>query len=241
MPDYKENRRFLLPGFFTSLNLFCGVAAILLAIQGDYTFSSWMIIIAILFDGLDGKIARWVQSETSFGLYLDSLADMVSSGIAPVVLVYKLSFDQMPWFFSWCCIVYSFSGCYRLARFIVLQHGDRSDGYIGLPIPVAGMTLASCWLFCDSLSVPMNSFLATLLMTGLSLLMVSTIPYAWPRLVWESAGKTILSVFMLAAALTLLLFTKYSLFPLIFLYILHGIGRWAVERIKASVTVHITK
>jgi CDP-diacylglycerol--serine O-phosphatidyltransferase len=236
-----ENKKFLLPDLFTSLNLSCGVAAILLAIQGDYTFSSWMIIIAILFDGLDGKIARWVQSETPFGLYLDSLADLVSSGIAPVVLVYKLTFAQMPWFFSWCCIAYSFSGSYRLARFIVLQRGNRSNGYIGLPIPVAGMTLASCWLFCDSLSVPMNVFIATLLMAGLSILMVSTIPYAWPKLVWESAGHSIMSLFMLCAAMVMLLFTKYSLFPLIFLYILHGIGRWAVEMIKASGTFDITK
>ena len=241
MQDYAETKGFILPGIFTSLNLLCGIAAILLAVQGDYVLSSWMIIIAILFDGLDGKIARWANAESAFGLYLDSLADLVSSGIAPVVLVYKVTVDQMPWFFPWCCIIYVFSGSYRLARFIAVQKGDRSHGYIGLPIPVAGMALASLWLFSDSLSIPINSVPAAILMTGLSALMISTIPFAWPRLIWKSAAQTFLSVLKLTGALALLLFTKYTLFPFIFLYILYGVARWIIGTVKSSDTVHITK
>ena len=233
MQDYAENKGFILPGIFTSLNLLGGIAAILLAVRGDYAFSSWMIIIAILFDGLDGKIARWLNRETSFGLYLDSLADLVSSGIAPVVLVYKVTFDQMPWFFSCFCIIYVFSGSYRLARFIAVQKGDRSQGYIGLPIPLAGMSLAASWLFLDALSIPVNSLLAAVLMTGLSALMISTVPYAWPRLIWKSAAQTFLSALKLTGALALVLFTKYTLFPLIFLYILYGVGRWIIVTVKS--------
>ncbi len=79
----------ILPGLFTLGNLFCGLLAVINAGKGIYITAAWWIIIAGIFDALDGKIARLTHSDSKFGIEFDSLADVVSFGIAPAVLIYS--------------------------------------------------------------------------------------------------------------------------------------------------------
>lgn len=240
MEFWNENHPFILPSLFTVLNLISGVIAIILAINAYFALSSWMIIIAVLFDGVDGKIARWTGCETEFGVHLDSLADLVSSGMAPMILIYQITFKQLPWIYTCICLIFIFAGTYRLARFNVLQKGDRSHGYIGLPIPVAGMCVATFYLFAETLLMKIDPITATLLLLFLSTLMVSTVPYAWPKLEWHQGRlKIAYSVFIIFCILGMIIYTKVAFFPCLCLYSLVGLGKWIVHTVRKKWTVHI--
>lgn len=242
MEFWKDNHTFIFPSLFTVLNLISGILSIILAINGEFLFSAWMIIIAVLFDGLDGKIARWAGCETEFGIQLDSLADLVSSGVAPMLLIYHIVFKQMFWLYTWVCLLYVFAGTYRLARFNVMQKGDRSQGYIGLPIPVSGMSVAAFCLFFDHLSISIDYLITTILFLILSVLMVSTIPYAWPKLEWHQGRlRTIGSILLLICVAGMILFTKLTLFPLLCLYTFVGFGRWIVSAVRETWEMDILK
>ena len=109
-------RRALLADFFTAINMLCGFLAILATIQKSFTTTVWLIFIAAIFDGLDGKVARKTHTDSTFGLQIDSLSDVVSFGIAPSVLVYEIHLHS----FGVIGILISFlpllSSAIRLAR-----------------------------------------------------------------------------------------------------------------------------
>ena len=81
---------YLIPNFFTSGSIFSGVFSIAYAIEGHYVLASWMIFVALLFDGLDGRMARLTRTTSSFGVEFDSLADIVSFGVAPGAILFTL-------------------------------------------------------------------------------------------------------------------------------------------------------
>ncbi|MFC1569097.1 CDP-diacylglycerol--serine O-phosphatidyltransferase [bacterium] len=242
MEFWKDNSLFILPSLFTVLNLLLGAISIFLAINEHFIFSAWMIIIAILCDGLDGKIARWANCETAFGVQLDSLADLISSGMAPIILIYQVVFKQIFWPYSWICLLFLFAGTYRLARFNIIQKGDRSQGYTGLPIPVAGMSIAAFCLFSDAFSVKIGWLTITLFMLFYSILMISTIPYSWPKLIWHQGRlKFGYSVFLLFCVTGMIIFTKYTLFPLLCFYIIIGLGKWIIETLREAWAIKLSK
>lgn len=242
MACWKKNSAFILPSLFTVLNLVSGIIAIILAINERFALSAWTIIAAVLFDGLDGKIARWTDCESEFGLQLDSLADLVSSGIAPVVLMYQWIFHPMPWPYAWICLVYVFSGTYRLARFNAIQKGDRSKGYVGLPIPVAGMVIAAFYLFSGAVSMRADWLFVTALLLVNSVLMISTIPYEWPKLEWRAGRlKIAWSLFLLVCVAAMIIITKWSLFPILCLYIILGICHYVLTFVREAWTLNFLK
>ena len=87
-----QNKRVLLPNLFTMLNMFCGFFAVIKILQQEYVTGSWLIIAASIFDALDGKIARSLNTGSKFGIEFDSLADLTSFGFAPSILVYTIYF-----------------------------------------------------------------------------------------------------------------------------------------------------
>lgn len=223
---------------FTTLNILCGTTAVILSVNRLFEPSAWFIIVAVLCDGMDGKLARWTGCESEFGMHLDSLGDLISSGIAPMVLIYSGFFRSADWTVSWICLLYVFAGAFRLARFNLIQKGDRSHGYIGLPIPVAGMTIASLFLTGEITSWFRHmQFLAFVIILGLSLLMMSTVPYDWPKLEWGRPVKIVGSAGKLILAGLIIVFTKYTLFPVLFLYIIAGTLRWGFLLIKEKLAV----
>ena len=230
------NRLFFIPSFFTFLNFFWGFFSIIEAVNGNLHRAAWFIILAVLCDGMDGKLARWTGTETLFGFELDSLGDMVSSGLAPAVLVYVGILYKVGFVGVLISFIYLFAGGYRLARFNILKAGKQSEGYIGLPIPVAAITIASLWIFRSPFGESIGVGFLIALMVFLAVLMVSTIHYSWPRLMFHMNWiKTVQSISLLSAVILMAVFPERSLFPSLCLYILLGIKGWILNLVKGKV------
>lgn len=168
------------PSAFTVMNMLCGYGSIICAEQREYALAGWFIILAAVFDTIDGFIARLTNSASEFGIELDSLSDLVSFGAAPSFLAYKFGLEQ---FGIWGAVISSAlmvgSGL-RLARFNVQLVGFSKEYFSGLPTPSQAMTLSSfvIWTSGEYLFTveQMKLALAALTLT-LGLLMVSTVKY----------------------------------------------------------------
>jgi CDP-diacylglycerol--serine O-phosphatidyltransferase len=168
----------LLPTFFTMGNLFLGFSAIVASIEGRHAKAAPLILWAMLLDVLDGRIARMTGTASEFGGELDSLADAISFGVAPAVLIYTWACrPMMP--IGWvAAFLFVTCGVMRLARFNVQKHVVDGRHFVGLPIPAAAGQLSAIVLFAQK---PPDSQSARLMivffMVALSFLMVSTLRY----------------------------------------------------------------
>ncbi len=179
----RDRRRFrgvyLLPNLITTASLFAGFYAIVAAMDGRFLAAAWAIFVALILDGLDGRIARMTQSTSSFGVQYDSLADLVSFGVAPALLVYLWAlkpFKQFGWVAAFLFVV---CGALRLARFNV-QTGSMDPRYFnGFPIPAAAMVIATAIAFYYQIGewAPEKHKYILVMIYGLSFLMVSNIKY----------------------------------------------------------------
>ena len=170
---------YLLPNLFTSANLFCGFYAIIASIQGHFVKAAIAIMIAALFDALDGKIARVTNTMSKFGLEYDSLCDAISFGVAPGVLVFLWAlepFGRLGWL---AALLFVACGTLRLARFNTLAGRVSSDFFMGLPIPAAAFMIASTVLLMNRFGGSGTTKHVTILIMiyVLSFLMVSTVKY----------------------------------------------------------------
>lgn len=161
-----------LPDVLTTANLCCGVASILLASQGQLTVACWLIFLAALFDVFDGLAARALGGGTPLGAQLDSLADMVSFGVAPGMLVWFVFKEGMPGDMVWyhggggsrwlsipaAAMVIPVASAWRLAKFNLDTR--QSSGFLGLPTPANAIFWASIPLILISRMVPGQEFLA---------------------------------------------------------------------------------
>jgi len=134
---------YLIPSLFTTGNLICGFFSLISTFNGRYFQASVFIILAHLLDGLDGYLARLTRTTSQFGIELDSLADLVSFGVAPAVLVYYWAL--VPWgTWGWlAACLYVVCGALRLARFNVQIRTVEKSHFVGLPIPAAAEMIAS--------------------------------------------------------------------------------------------------
>ena len=169
---------FVLPTLFTVGNLFCGYLSIWCSIRGTFEIAAYLIIIAAVLDALDGRIARLTHSASEFGEEYDSLADLVSFGVAPAVLAYSWGlsdFSRLGWLVSFLFVV---CGSMRLARFNIMTHVVDKKYFIGLPIPAAAATLSTLVLATPEPLVDRVWMTGLLILTILlSYLMISTIRY----------------------------------------------------------------
>lgn len=231
-PDFKT-----LPSLFTCLNLFFGFGAILQTAQRDFETAAWFVIIAVLCDGMDGKIARSTGTDSIYGFQMDSLADLISFGAAPAFLAYASALNSLDPAGMLIAFGYLLAGLYRLARFNVIQAGDRTQGYIGLPIPVAGMAVAAGELFQPYAVSFVYAGVYVFLLVFLSVMMISTVPYAWPVLEFHrSFYLRLKSVFILVCVTGMALFPNWCLFPVLGLYILLGLAEWIHAWMKGDVS-----
>jgi CDP-diacylglycerol--serine O-phosphatidyltransferase len=229
------NRKKILPSAFTFFNLFLGFLSIVKTIEGNLHFAALLIILSALSDAFDGKVARWTGMESRFGFELDSLSDMVSFGIAPAVLAYVGVLQSIDWLGILICSLFVFTGAYRLARFNSQNASEEKHIYIGLTIPIAAITLGSFWLFENSIGQNPSVPEWMILILFLSLLMMSTLPYRWPRLVFdEGIWKRMLSIGILTSVLLIAVFPEKSLFPLLCVFILTGIGIWTASIVRGE-------
>jgi len=175
----KTGIRFFLavPDVISLLNLSFGFLAILMAFNGDVHLSAILIIISIVFDSLDGWVARKLgrNDEYEFGKNIDSLADVISFGAAPGVLLYSVGniyFHEISSFVAIVSLFIVICGVLRLTRFNVIDGKIDYDGFIGLPIPTIAILLSTLLL-----SGFFNIYLSLVLMIVTGLLMISNVKY----------------------------------------------------------------
>jgi CDP-diacylglycerol--serine O-phosphatidyltransferase len=169
---------FILPTLFTVGNLFCGYLSVWCSIRGTFDTAAILIIAAAVLDMLDGRIARLTNSASRFGEEYDSLADLVSFGVAPAVLAYSwglAEFHRLGWLASFLFVV---CGSMRLARFNIQTRVIDKKYFIGLPIPAAAGTIATLVLATPERLVDRLWMAGLLVLTViLSYLMISTLKY----------------------------------------------------------------
>lgn len=225
----------ILPSAFTLGNLFFGVYAIVAATRGDFEWAGRFIVFAGLLDMLDGRVARFTRTGSTFGAELDSLVDAVSFGVAPAMIMYQLYFaDSGKW--GWTvCFVYIAAAVVRLARFNVEQAGHAKSHFIGLPSPTAGMMLATYYSFSITgfyerflSQLPWPEYIA-IGMVFLGILMLSHVPYpVVPRIGFESRRGVFNTVFVGACAVGAVLAPDLTIFPFLVLYTVAGLARSVV-------------
>jgi CDP-diacylglycerol--serine O-phosphatidyltransferase len=179
---------FILPNLFTCSSIFCGLYAVLTCFEEDadrYFRASLLIVFAMFFDMIDGRVARMTKTQSAFGVQLDSLADVASFGVAPAVLVWKWSLEGLGPLGVAACFTYLACGAIRLARFNVLAMGEsgapkKPGKYIvGLPIPGAAGILVSLVVANHSVAgaLPGSHAIVLAVVFALSFFMVSTIKF----------------------------------------------------------------
>jgi CDP-diacylglycerol--serine O-phosphatidyltransferase len=170
---------YIVPSLLTSGCLFCGLYAIIAAFNGDYLYAAVAIAIAVLFDGVDGKVARLTKTTSRFGVEYDSLSDLVSFGVAPAILVFAWALQPYGKYGWLAVFFYVACGALRLARFNVQVDTVESRYFRGLPTPgAAGLIVATVFLlYRFDVQGEVTNLFILLMIYLLAFLMVSNIRY----------------------------------------------------------------
>ena len=198
--------RILLPNLITLLALSLGLTAIRMAIEGRYDYAVAAIVVAAVLDGLDGRIARLLQSTSRFGAELDSLADFVSFGVAPAMVLYMWGLGTLRSVGWIAVLVFAICAGLRLARFnVMLDDPNRppyaANFFVGMPAP-AGAIVVMLPVYLEFLGTPRtfaHAPIALVFVIGIALLMVSKIPtWSGKRVGSRVPREHVLLVFVLA-------------------------------------------
>jgi CDP-diacylglycerol--serine O-phosphatidyltransferase len=254
---------YLVPSFFTAMNILAGFYSLMASMSGfrllgiggvqqvkeaadRFDYAAMAIGWAFVCDMLDGRIARMTKSTTEIGIQLDSLADIVSFGLAPAILAYAWGYGtalqdwtnvrQLAWFVSFMFVI---CGGFRLARFNVQASRPRplaegtpkvdKKSFVGLPIPVAGCLIAAIVHFSP---IPIKyaphraellAILTMVLMAFLALLMVSTLRFTSFKSVGTGRRNARLVIAMIALVGLIYLYSHWVLLLLVIAYVVHGL------------------
>jgi CDP-diacylglycerol--serine O-phosphatidyltransferase len=238
---------FVLPNLFTCSSIFFGFYAMTLcagdASPAELNQAAFAIFFAIFFDAFDGRVARMTKTQSDFGVELDSLADVVSFGAAPALLVYKWALAPLGFVGFFLAFSFAACGALRLARFNVLAHrGEKGSSrfFVGLPIPLAAGTLVSIVIahyraFGAIGDMSTRSFIAVVVGL-LSFLMVSTVKYRTFKDVHLS--KRSLAVFgvLCLGGLAVGMATRASFVMVVYMgaYIVMGLAEWVLSLGRAE-------
>lgn len=173
----KTQIRSSLPNILTFINLSLGIIALLLAIKNDMIQASLLVMVAALTDRFDGKVARLLDSTSEFGKELDSLSDLISFGVAPIIIAWKISFFHFGLIGYLLAVIFPIAGAFRLARFNV---STFNNVFSGVPITIAGaflsiVNLYNCFSKIRNNYGPANTIACGVIIVLLSYLMVSKI------------------------------------------------------------------
>lgn len=185
MPDTMQNIKrkrgiYLLPNLFTTAALFGGFYAVLAGVNGSFEQAAIAIFLAMLMDGLDGRVARMTNSQSAFGAEYDSLSDMVAFGLAPALVMYSWSLHTLGKLGWLAAFVYTAGTALRLARFNTQVKSSDKRYFQGLPSPAAAAIMAGSVWVAQRAEVSGGdgiAWLACLLTVVAGLLMVSNIRY----------------------------------------------------------------
>jgi len=240
---------YLLPSAFTVANLLCGYYAILATLEGsvsDFDNAARAIGIAIIFDSLDGRVARAMGTNSEFGKQFDSLADIVSFGIAPAFLAYawgvhalaavsapeQMHLTQLGWLFGFVYV-----GCcaWRLARFNIQGMASGGNRYFaGMPTPAAaGMIAATVHAIKNPIQDGRIALLWLGLLLVLGLLMSSTIRYSsFKDIEWARRRPSLLVVLMVLSIGSIVLVSEIALMTMASLYLVSGVTMYVVRTVR---------
>ena len=213
--ELRERRRtgiYLLPSLLTTGNLFCGFFAMLLTVDARYAEAAVAIFVAMIMDALDGRVARLLRATSQFGVEYDSLADVVSFGVAPAFLLYAFALRDLgrpAWFAAFLFVI---CGGLRLARFNVFTGTTDKRFFVGLPIPAAAAVVCGTVIFLhdEELTRWMRGGIAV--MTYLvALLMVSTFRY-WSFKEVDWARRRPVQSLLIVVLAVMIVATKHEVF-----------------------------
>ncbi|MGE3758735.1 MAG: CDP-diacylglycerol--serine O-phosphatidyltransferase [Pseudobdellovibrionaceae bacterium] len=173
----REQYILVLPSLFTTGNLFCGFYSIVRSFNHDFEKAAYAVLLAVLFDVLDGRVARITRSQSKFGVEYDSIADVVSFGVAPAILSYVWvleGFGRVGW-----AAAFLFAACaaLRLARFNTISEELPKSYFLGLPTPAAAVAISGIFIAYEEIHFPYPETVMLAVCVALGLLMVSNIRY----------------------------------------------------------------
>jgi CDP-diacylglycerol--serine O-phosphatidyltransferase len=169
---------YLLPNLLTTGALFCGFYAVLSGFSGEYEWAAMAIFAAMIFDGLDGRVARMTNTQSDFGVQYDSLSDMVSFGVAPAVVAYGWGLTSLGKLGLAAAFVYASCAALRLARFNVQAELSDNKNFTGLPSPAAAAIVAGpVWSTYQMESSTTAAIIGAVITAVAGLLMVSNFKY----------------------------------------------------------------
>ncbi len=223
----KKRGIYLLPNLLTTAGLFAGFYAIVSAMKGHFDTAAVAMFIAMLADALDGRVARLMHASTDFGVQYDSLADMVSFGLAPALVVYSWALKDLGKV-GWL-IAFLFAACtaLRLARFNIQSEQADKKFFIGLPSPAAAAVIASMlWCLNDNASLNFSLTIVVALITlCLALLMISNILFKSFKEIDFKNKTSFISLFIVVLIfIGISLDSPIMLFSVFGLYALSGPG-----------------
>ncbi|HET7832565.1 MAG TPA: CDP-diacylglycerol--serine O-phosphatidyltransferase [Gallionella sp.] len=231
---------YLLPNLFTTAALFAGFYAIVQAMNGKFEFAAVAIFIAMVLDGLDGRVARLTHTQSEFGAEYDSLSDMVSFGVAPALVMYEWALRGLGKWGWFAAFIYCAATALRLARFNTNIDVVDKRYFQGLPSPSAAALVGGfVWVMLDSgFTGEQVRWYAAALTVYAGLSMVSNLPfYSFKDL---NMRKSVPFVVIFLVALFLILISSYPpgvLFILFFAYSLSGFVMWFVRRREKQQTI----
>jgi len=233
---------YLLPSLFTTGALFAGFFAIISALQGDFAPAAIAILLAMVLDGLDGRVARMTQTQSDFGAEYDSLSDMVSFGIAPALIVYEWSlkdigelapsWDQLGWL---AAFLYTACAALRLARFNTQLGNTDKRFFQGLASPSAAVVMVGMVWFTRDLGIAGRELVIVALgvTVAAGILMVTSLPYYSFK---DLGSRRRVSFMTIVAVVLLFVFTTLDPPKVIFagfaLYALSGPAWWLYRRVR---------
>ena len=227
----RNHVKFALPSIVTFGNLLCGFLAVANVIKGTpegLISAAWWIIIAAILDALDGKVARLTGTSSEFGIELDSIADVVSFGLAPAALVYRYAFIGEGQTGLALGFLFLAAGAFRLARFNVSATTGSKTHFTGMPIPSAAGILAAFVLFSENVWSGLARFdFAAALIVFTSFAMMSRFRYVTlPRVSFRTPKSTVTSVLFLGNVALVAFFPDEVFLPEGLIYLLSGPFRY---------------
>ncbi|KJR42341.1 CDP-diacylglycerol/serine O-phosphatidyltransferase [Candidatus Magnetoovum chiemensis] len=218
---------YLLPNGLTLCGMFFGFYSIVSSLNGEYVTAGWAILIANIFDGLDGWVARLTNTTSRFGIELDSLSDLVAFGVAPSVMIFNGFISPFGRIGLAVAFLYLSCGALRLARYNIQMVSTEKKYFTGMPIPAAATVLSTAVIFYNNqlmVQLPIKSFFILILTIVLSFIMISTLRYHGLKEFDLKKRKPFPILFLLLALGAIVaIHPQFILFLLAILYLIWGI------------------
>ncbi len=233
-PERFRRGVYLLPSLLTLANMFCGYACVVYTMRGDYETAAPFIGFAIVLDMLDGRIARLTGTTSEFGLEFDSLADIISFGMAPAMLVFSWGLHPLGrW--GWAAgFVFVTAAALRLARFNIQSAKEDKRYFVGMPSPAAAAVLASTvFLYPGGLQLPREAVPALAVVLVPAFLMVSTIRFRSFKTIDLQSRRSYTVLFLLALGIAAIVAHPHvMLVVMAYSYLASGLVSYVYNRLR---------